>query len=192
MKLRAAMILLLSFTQSAAAGTGNVVQLPARGVKSVSGVKVTLDTTWAQGSGYRPVRIELTNWPLGPTMADRSFRIELSPNSWGGRLGTVTVSAFVEMPEGAASVSATIAVPQTEAWGSVWLEVYEDGQRLNDVSSSMNTATFGGYQWEERAPAILIIDSDAPSRANRGTPSGKVTSAIKPKPKSHRAKRCIK
>ena len=39
------------------------------------GLKVEIDYRWLDGNGYRPVRVEVINWPPGPTKADRSICI---------------------------------------------------------------------------------------------------------------------
>jgi hypothetical protein len=150
----------------AAAGTGTRVTLPA-GPKIKNGLRVNIDTTWVDSSGYRPVQLEFISWPPGPAPADRTIRVEFKPSTWRGGYAWCGVTKFIEIPQGATSVQASISVPQREQWNTFQFEFYEDGRKLEDLSYQGGMVTVGNYGWTEASPAMLFIDSDAPPRALR-------------------------
>ena len=165
---------------------GAKVTLPqgGMGVKPTSRLMLNIDTRWVDSNGYRPVRVEAVNllpgpWPTpGATTADRTFRIVLQPRAWMWGGGMQRVTFFLEIPQGKTREQTTVAVPQNIGWGSFAIEVYEDGELLEDMSSkAVGIPTRNTRQSTEAAPAILIIDADAPgldareSRIATGGPS---------------------
>ncbi len=151
---------------TAQAGTGTQASLPI-GAKITSGLRVDLDTTWVDANGYRPVQITVTNWPPGPAAAERTIRVEFKPNGWLGWQSYCGVTDYIVLPQNAASVTATLLVPQREQWTGFSVEFYEDGERLKDLSYLGGMAFTGNYGWSEASPAMLFIDVDAPPRAAR-------------------------
>ncbi len=168
------------------AWSGGVIHLPQGNKRPKNGLRLVIDTRWVDANGYRPVRIEAINWPLGPTLADRSIRVVIEPGSWRGSRPAVHVSGQIEIPEGAARGETVLAVPQSDQWGSIWVAAYEDGALLKDVSESVGIPTQFYANGSEAIPSILIIDSDAPTRDAReqqlrqpalgGSPAGKAES----------------
>jgi hypothetical protein len=149
----------------AKAGTGTRASLPTGRVKS--GLRVNVDTTWVDANGYRPVQVELISWPPGPAPADRSIRIECKPYNWRGGYAWWSITDFVEIPQGTPGVTATLSIPQREQWNAFYMEFYEDGRKLEDLSYQGGMMTAGNYGWSEASPAMLFIDRDAPPRALR-------------------------
>jgi hypothetical protein len=145
------------------AGSGGVVTLPNNATKWKSGLKLEIDTTWIDGDGYRPVRVEATNWPPGPTPADRTFRIMLRPRSWDYGDAPQSVTFYLELPQGAAQARSTVSIPQHSGWSQLEVQVYEDGLRLDDLSGGFGIpSNANSYNWSETLPGILIIDVQAP------------------------------
>ncbi len=177
------LILLAAMPARLEAYSGGVIHLPQGNKKPKNGLRLTIDTRWVDANGYRPVRIEAINWPLGPTLADRSIRVVIEPSSWRGSRPAIRVSGRIEIPEGAARGETVLAVPQSDQWGSIWVMAYEDGALLKDVSESVGIPVQRYVNNSEAIPTILIIDSDAPTREQQlrqpalgGSPAGKAES----------------
>ena len=109
------------------ASSGGVIQLPQGNKKPKNGLRLTIDSRWVDANGYRPVRIEAANWPLGPTLADRSIRVVIEPRNWRSARAVLRVSGQIEIAEGAARGQAILPIPQSEAWREVKVSVYENG-----------------------------------------------------------------
>jgi len=156
---------LLSLPAIGQAAHGGKQVLPLPGKLNTSGVQVVVDTRWVDGHGYHPVRIEII--PLrAPAIADRQFRVVLKPLSYDGR--NDSVSQIVEMAQGSTKAVATVLVPQRSIWHGVVLEVYEDGQRHDDLSGDhLAWPRAGNAHWNEPTPGILVIDSKAPTADQR-------------------------
>src|SRR5262249_55924535 len=67
-------------SQTALAASGTPITLPilGPGQSNVTGLTLTVDTTWVDSSGYRPVRIEVKSI-TGPVAADRVLTIRFRP-----------------------------------------------------------------------------------------------------------------
>jgi hypothetical protein len=135
--------------------------------KAKSGLKVNVDSTWVDANGYRPIQVELIPWPATPAPAERWIRVEFTPLSVRGMYANCAVSEFIEIPQGAPSVTTTVSIPQREQWNSFTVEFYEDGKHLEDLSYRGMMGNFSGYGWTEASPTMLFIDGDAPARSMR-------------------------
>lgn len=152
---------------SASAGSGTHITFPLPGAKLKSGLRLTMDGRGIDANGYRPIRIEVSQLPAGPFPADRQIRVVLYPNVYSS-VNSPDVSQIIELPEGATTVQATIAVPQTVQWNQFGIVTYEGGEKLTDLSQQYLGWTNATYwQWTEASPGILIIDDDVPPRATR-------------------------
>lgn len=143
------------------ADSGGWINLPSPGKRTPrnnSGLQISLDTTWVEASGHRPVQIEVTAVP--PPKADRNLRISLEPSDWSRTRQGVTFELTV--PEKTVKVSREIPVPQSFNWHQMNVRVYEDGRELEDLSGAVGLPSNGSYEWTEAYPAILFIDKDAP------------------------------
>lgn len=150
------------------AGMGNVISLPM-GTAPKNGLRLDIDTHWVNANGYRPLRVTATNLLAGPTSPDRTIRVELTPNSWHWGHGA-SVSFYIEIPEATRQVRQTVSIPQGEQWRTLRIEVFEDGQQLEDLSVDSGIPLRAGRNWtswSEATPTFLIIDSDAPPIADR-------------------------
>lgn len=147
------------------AGSGSNFFVPS-GTKPKNALQMRVDTRWVDGNGYRPVRVEMINWPPSPTKADRLFRIVVQPRCWDGNNQPRSVTQYIEMPQGTPRAKAIVSVPQTLGWTNLRVDVYEDGYHLEDVSfnSGINITN---YSWSEYSPSVLFIDSDAPPLIQR-------------------------
>ncbi len=152
--------------QVAWAGSGTLVTLPSTATKWKSGLKLEIDSTWIDGNGYRPVRVDAINWPPGPATAGRTFRIVLRPRSYEYGDAAQSVTFDIELPQGAARARTVVSIPQHSGWGTLEVQAYEDGVWLEDVSGSLGLATSSTYAWSEALPGILLIDSNAPAAHN--------------------------
>jgi hypothetical protein len=125
---------------------------PAAG--NTTGLVLTLDTTWIDARGYRPVRITVA--PTVPTTADRSLRVSIRPANQ-----SVAVTGDIDLPAGFTSVTTTLSVPQFTPWGSVVFDVFEDGDHVRELSIPQNSFGIGWNQYsgDNASPAILVLNS---------------------------------
>jgi hypothetical protein len=128
---------------------------PANG--NPTGLVLTLDTTWVEGNGYRPVRITVT--PTAPTTADRSLRVSFRPGNY--RTATVAVTGEIELPAGFTSVTKTLSVPHFGPWNTIAFDVFEDGEYVSELSIPQNSMGMGGSQYtgDNASPAILMLNT---------------------------------
>jgi len=144
------------------AGTGSMVTLPLPGAKIKTGLSLEIDAEWLDGNGYRPVRIRVLPLNRGLATADRRLRVRLKPKNWQWGHTAASASTWIELTEGAAFGEQILPIPQSEGWGSLDVETYEDGEKCEDLSiKNLGVAMSGYYGWSEAAPSILIIDADA-------------------------------
>ena len=151
------------------AATGKVSRFPVNVPKAKAGLDMTIDTRWVSANGYRPVTIEFKNRPPVPAVADRTLEVVLSPNRRHESFGSadISVSAIVEISEGSLGASVTIPVPQSRHWSSLGVETWEDARLWKELSDIV--VVTGGGTYSEAIPTILVIDSAAPLRDQRGT-----------------------
>ena len=148
----------------ARAGDGGVQQLPAARVKAKSGLRIKADTRWVGGNGYRPIRVEVSSATRLPAARDRVLRIELRFNGWGRGQGTLRVSQMIELPQGSVSTRQILRVPQGGQLQMMYIDTFEGGRRLDELCGRVNiAANTGRHSWSESTPAVLFIDSDAPT-----------------------------
>ena len=104
-----------------------------------SGLTLSIDTTWVAANGYRPVRITIAPPAAVPLTANRTLEIRLMPlgYSWNyfGNGVVLRVSQEVEVPAGSSGAAFTVSVPQEQLWEGLALEVFEDGTRIDELSS---------------------------------------------------------
>ncbi len=164
----AACVLGLFFPGVVIAGTGSTLSLPGARAKIKSGLRVEIDSRWVDGNGYRPIRVTLIPWPPGPATFARTIRVELKPSLRYGGVADTDASAFIEIPEGAASVTRVICIPQDGGWANATVRFYEEGVRLKDLDSAINFVfAINNQVWSEAQPSILMLDADAPKIAER-------------------------
>lgn len=163
----AALLIGLAMASVAWASGGPVFSLPQIGVKNKSGLIVSYDGRGVEGNGYRPLRIEVTPWPLKPLTADRQIRLVIKPMSYNAS-NTPEVVQVIDLPEGSTSVKATISVPQSALWYSMAIQTYEGGEKLEDLSQDyMGWANVNYWDWTEDRPTMLFIDPAVPPRVTR-------------------------
>ncbi|MEO8498122.1 MAG: hypothetical protein ABI614_23905, partial [Planctomycetota bacterium] len=118
----------------------------------------------------------------GAAPADRRLDVTLRPSSWQWGVAMSSVSTSIMLEQGQTVARKTVAVPQSQFWGSMEVITYEDGRRRDDLSASLGLLWTGNAEWSEAAPTMLFLDSDLP-------PGGKsarqlllaATSGTKPK-----------
>lgn len=164
------MALLLSAVP-ALARSGGVVRLPNPGVKMKNGLNMEIDSRGAEATGYRPIRIKLSNFPPIAAKYDRQVRVTMQMLHGGGVYGRLAVSQVVEIPEGATSGEAVMSVPRDNQ-GAYYMsvEVREGGQRLDDLSVPflmLNTRGGGWGSGDESFPSLLFISSIVPLQPER-------------------------
>ena len=163
--------------QACAASGGTMVlptaPLPGQKPPKPSGLSISIDTSWVACNGYRPVRIKIT--PAAPVAADRTLMIRLSPMEtsryYYPRGADLGVTQQFDIPAQSGGVSGTIAVPQYSPWALLKLDVFEDGEPVEELSredvyvNSEGNAVNAVYSINGasnavnvgRAPAILQI-----------------------------------
>ena len=167
------------------ARNGGVVQLPAAGVKMKNGLNLEVDSRGSESTGYQPIRVKFSNSPLVPSKYDRQVRITLGGIYGNGVYGRLTVSQVVEIPEGATSGEAVMAVPR-DVHGKYYvrLEVREGGQRLEDLCSEFLMLNNRGGGWgggDEAFPSLLFVSSSVPNRDDRDKMVGAANAQVQEK-----------
>lgn len=161
-----AMGMLLGLVRDLPAAGGPVVVFPMPGAKIKSGLVMTLDFRGVDANGYRPVRVEFKTVTGAALTADRQVRVVIWPRYYGA--STPQVTKIVELPEGSTVVSDTIIIPQSAQWYNCKLEVFEDGDKLEDLSSpGIGWTGVNYWDWTEARPVILVVDGKVPDRAAR-------------------------
>lgn len=135
-------------------GTGHTV--------TAAGLTVNVDTTWLQGSGYRPVQVTVT--PAAPSSVDRTLTVEIllhqayssSPHH------KLRVTQEIDIPAGSGAIQATLAVPETFPWGSYSIHVLENGRVLNlqPFSHSFNSVPWQALQ--DAFSRVLVVGTNLP------------------------------
>ncbi|PHR98419.1 MAG: hypothetical protein COA78_26120 [Blastopirellula sp.] len=153
------------------AETGEVLHLPLKrqpGAKKLppSGLKLQVDTRWVDATGYRPVKITIETKNNKPTAGDRILYVQIQPEDWSSN--KITVGKYIELPQGSASVSSTLLIPQSNTWYSYEVTTYEDGREIKELSiPEFDIPSQIHNNWADTYPAILYLDSDLPSRDSR-------------------------
>jgi hypothetical protein len=144
---------------------------PGPRTKMRNNLTVEVDSRGVVANGYRSVRVKLSNTPSRnkppvPVTADRRFRVVIEP-SGAGHLSAVATQQVIEIPENQASAEATIAIPSAGDWYQLQVNVYEGGDKLEDVSELLHFGAWGMRTDSESNPTLLFIDYDVPDRATR-------------------------
>jgi hypothetical protein len=165
------------------AATGGAVTLPILAPKQTNktGLTITVDTSWVDVCGYRPVQVEL-NSIAGALTADRELTIEL----WVGHSRSsgigMLISQVITVPEGSKSAKAVIAVPQSSPWSMCEWTVYEDGEKVDQLSADWRvfSGSFGGnsYFGDGGPPSILALDGAGQLSVNHMTVLGQTDSSV--------------
>jgi hypothetical protein len=173
-----AKLLLLAATLAAAlqagdvwAASGGVVTLPfgtpgpvgtpltpTPGAKS-SGLTITIDTSWVDSGGYRPVRVTVAS-TTGPVPADRVLTVRFHQKTGYSTHDSAVVTQTIELPMGATTATATLSVPQLGPSGSFEFDTYEDGRYIKELSIPANsgwTSWSGTDQGDAASPVILQL-----------------------------------
>ncbi|MHB0960946.1 MAG: hypothetical protein ACYC0X_33720 [Pirellulaceae bacterium] len=161
-------VVLLALVGSLDAATGEMLHLPQGNIKPKNALKLIIDTRWVDANGYRPVKITAVPWPAGVAV-DRTIHVRLSPTYETTGRQMCRVSGDVFISAGATRGETTLAVPQCEDWGALHVEVSENREPLKDLCGTFSVNSQGGSRPNEAIPAILIIDTDAPTRDARET-----------------------
>ncbi len=138
------------------AGSGAKFTLPVGPKPTVLGLSLAVNCEWADGSGYRPVTIDVACTP--PSKIDRTLEVQLSAGTMPGR-SYLTVNTEIEIPAGTASVSKVLPVPQAARQQFLSLDVWEDGVHLDGLSMEDRPVPTGGFgSWGQgELPALLFV-----------------------------------
>lgn len=151
-------VLLAACANAARGGSGTIITLPLGPRAMVNGLSLTVDCRWAQGYGYRPVRIDVSCAP--PAAVDRTLTVEVGMADWSPNEEFVTVAADIEIPAGSTAVSRVIAVPQLGFAQFFTMRVWEDGAFVKDLSvENHSISTAGFWATDANAPRILFVGS---------------------------------
>lgn len=147
------------------AESGQLTRLPATRTFVPSNVTLEIDSRWAAGNGYRPVRCTVSNWPTGPATTDRTFQIVLEPRTGQYRHYQPIVQGYVELARGQRSAQIELYCPQSYWWNSVQVQMFEGSKELREMRSSavgfMAGMVSGQSTWSEAVPSLLFVSSHA-------------------------------
>jgi len=174
-----ALACVLAVAAAATAGSGPKFALPNVGVKNKAGLRLAVDGRGVDANGYRPIRIEVTPWPpAAPFPADRQIRLVINQPSLNFQWDTPAVSQIIELPEGATRVNATVSVPQTSVWYGMSLDVFEGGDRLEELCVPYMGWPNTSWEVTESRPATLFVHSGVPPRTQRDTAIANYNSTV--------------
>lgn len=184
--------------ESANAASGGQMKLPSASgtivnsagmpvARKPSGLTLSIDTTWVAANGYRPVRITIAPPAAAPLAANRTLEIRLTPHGYSGNYfgngEALQVRQEVEVSAGSSGATFTVSVPQEQLWEGLALDVFEEGTRIDELSSqgvfiNPEASVLGGSSPAvnpgER-PTLLLLgipSADAVSQVIRGALSG--------------------
>jgi len=147
--------------ENAAGQSGTVHNLAGRGLR------MSVDTRWLDGPGYRPVRIVVT--PTVPPIADRTLTVEYLSHQYHWRQIESLVRQDIDIPAGTTgAIAATLSVPQTPLGGSYSISVWEDGQIQKSLSISRAGLDSPAWQWQDCFPLVLFIGDTLPDTSELG------------------------
>lgn len=128
------------------------------------GLRLTVDTKWPDGAGYRPVRVTVT--PTAPVTANRTLVFEFTTKSTGWQANEeMVVTQEIELPAGSRTVSATIAVPYLGGHDGYEYEVGEGGFHIMGLEGGGN---FQQNSTDESIPRVLVVADHAVSALGLG------------------------
>jgi hypothetical protein len=122
---------------------------------ATAGLLMTVEAQGLQGFGYRPIVFRFT--ALTPLPADRSLTVEFATFYQWGINQAVRVTGQVEIPANATSATLTLRVPQTVAWDTFGVKVWEDGQAVEELT--LENSGFGNHFFSEASSRVLVVGS---------------------------------
>lgn len=147
----AAIAVALFAADFAYANQGFNLGLPLPGVRPRSGLSMTFDCTWPDGSGYLPVRITVA----GNSPNERRLSVEISSRYFGERR-PVMVTDRIDLPAGPSQTTKVIPFPRFSNNLILSFDVWENGRYLSDLSFDnrpFRTTFVGG----NLAPKTLFV-----------------------------------
>ncbi len=154
---------------STTTGTGGTLPPATTPPGNRSGLLLTLDTTWIDVQGYRPVRISIQ--AVNPTTADRTLRVSLQPGQ-DYRGGTLAVARDIELPAGFTKIDCTLSVPQFEEWNSFDFDTFENGSQIAELSLADFNNSPSGNRGQSNAPKVLFLGKHNESLVFNGMNNG--------------------
>ncbi len=153
------------------AGGGGVTRFaygkPGRG----AALSVEIDSRWIKGDGYRPVRVVVRPVAKPKFTRDRQVTIVLYHDVGHPEFPLELTTQVIDLPEGAAEVTATIYVQQNRVQSNLGVEFWEGRRELRNVYAAPLVDPSSDGNWSDAAPGILVIDFDVPVR-NTSVPAG--------------------
>ena len=150
---------LLALPLPSSADTGTVVTLPPPKAKPVGGLRITVNSTWVENFGYRPIHVTVTS--TKPATADQTITFRYKASHWQfGQRPLIEVDQDIELHEGDTSVSATVLVPKLQDWQTVWWDVLVDGSFEKGLSLDRNTSGWFnqvGNLSGDNLPRVLLV-----------------------------------
>lgn len=136
--------------------------------RSAKGLTVQIDTVWGDGFGYRPARITVT--PIGLPLADRTLTVEFLVRRQWNQEYDLRVAEEIEIPAGSRGVEATLSVPHLLPWSMCKINVFEDGELQEKLSTNWNQASNASPEAGENLPVILIVGDQLPDTTRLAMP----------------------
>ncbi len=143
--------------KTAWAESGVAVTAPNPKLKAIHGVKLTIDTRWVEGRGYRPVRI--TANATKSVNYDRNVMIQFSADDRYYRANNpdITVTKSFVIPAGALVGKTVLSVPQFNQWNQIGWLVYIDDDYADELSVPVLQGISSG-SWYQAEPRVLYVE----------------------------------
>lgn len=181
-------------------GSNTLPYAPLSGTQKFSklGHRITVDNTWVEGFGYRPLRITFETQVA--STSDRNITFEISLNNGDRHFyddsspAAIRVSRDFVLPAGKTTVDTTLLIPGHDFWQpSNWAikidgqqdkELSERNQPLQNPSGPLSTqalARIAGFMQGQQGPSGLprvLVVGDLATDANLNMPLTKLLSAL--------------
>lgn len=148
--------------------------------------QIQVDASGVEGQAFRGVKITVATGNGSPTTRDHSLRVVLCANGYNKHNYDEKVTAFIEVPNGTASIDAIVEVPQRQAWNALHVQFFEDGSPLRNYEAVHNLMRSGARNAGDDSVGILVIDADAPTRDEFRALMTTITSAQSPLKNQHK------
>ena len=156
-----ALLIFLVMAAETSAQTGGAVTAPRGRGKPTHGVTMTVDTTWVEGLGYRPIRVTIV--PVKPTTFDRTFRVQIS-GQYTYQYDNIMATKEILLPSGSTALTPAteiITLPQHGSLLQYRVDVWEGGRRLRELTlAGTGLAAINAF-YGATYPKVLVI-SDSP------------------------------
>ncbi|MCC6126785.1 MAG: hypothetical protein IT426_17620 [Pirellulales bacterium] len=142
--------------------------------QTAAGLTITVDSTWLDGPGYRPVRITVT--PAANVAADRDLLIRITTDRiYFSNDPLIVTEQYLSVPSGTPAgqaIAATVSVPPSSIWSDCSIEIIDPSTPKGTVYKQMQFKGMGNRLGTNgldvvlsKYPHILFVGNAVPDTA---------------------------